>query len=278
MGDGLAPFRAYDTYHMIFIAHYTRKTWRLRKEKQLPKLHDHNDLPISNDNALLDESKKDPDADLEAGGLHALTSAEAREYVLTPAQQKKLEHHQKKFSRSHTFYKPHETETHFAFPIKLLIVIVVLLDMHSCLQISLGAVTWGIDYKVRSSVLTTVILCCSLACNITGGILISVGDKRTRKKEVKERMFRQQLTEDAMQKMEKRREKERARNHELDNHVDPLASDVDDINESTPEKKKLRKSMDVGRKSADRKSSDLQRKSVDRPRKSLDHRKSLDQS
>ena len=35
--------------------------------------------------------------------------------VLSPLQQKRLAHHQKKFARSHTFYKPHETTTHYAF-------------------------------------------------------------------------------------------------------------------------------------------------------------------
>ncbi|KAA8575677.1 hypothetical protein EYC84_004794 [Monilinia fructicola] len=38
MGDGLAPFRAIDTYHMIYIAHYHHLTWRLRKEKALPQI------------------------------------------------------------------------------------------------------------------------------------------------------------------------------------------------------------------------------------------------
>ncbi|KAK3062641.1 hypothetical protein LTR53_019271, partial [Teratosphaeriaceae sp. CCFEE 6253] len=45
MGDGLAPFRIVDTYHMCFIAHYHHLTWRLRREKKLPDLVDHNDLP-----------------------------------------------------------------------------------------------------------------------------------------------------------------------------------------------------------------------------------------
>jgi hypothetical protein len=45
MGDGLAPFRAVDTYHMIFIAHYHHLTWKLRKKNELPELHNKNDLP-----------------------------------------------------------------------------------------------------------------------------------------------------------------------------------------------------------------------------------------
>jgi hypothetical protein len=197
MGDGLAPFRAVDTYHMIFIAHYHHLTWRLRREKELPHLQNKNDLPAVRDEDV--ESQQDEFT------------------VLNPKQQKRLEHHQKKFSRSHTFYKPHETLTHHAFPLRLLVAVVVLLDCHSFLQIALGTCTWAIYYKVRPFALTTVILCCSITCNITAGILIMVGDRTTRKKDVVEKMFRQELTEAAMTKLEKRRERKRERNEELDN-------------------------------------------------------------
>jgi len=203
MGDGLAPFRAVDTYHMCFVAHYARKTWSLRREKALPQLQNENDLP---ETLVMDP--EDPPEKLEEDG---------EEYsVLTPVQQRRLTHHQTKFANSHTFYKPHETETHHAFPLYLLIAIVVLLDCHSLLQISLGACTWAISYHRRPFALTTVILCCSITVNITAGILISVGDHKTRKKDVLERMNRQDLTAHAMRKLEKRREKERDRNQDFD--------------------------------------------------------------
>lgn len=128
--------------------------------------------------------------------------------VLTPKQQARLEHHQEKFCKSHSFYRPHETETHYAFPLRLLIAVVVLLDCHSLLQISLGACTWGIYYKVRPFALTTVILCCSITCNATAGLLIMIGDRRTRKKDVLERMNRQELTEEAMHHLEKKKDRE----------------------------------------------------------------------
>lgn len=198
MGDGLAPFRAVDTYHMVFIAHYTFLTWRIRKRRRLPELKDKNDLPS--------RGEAEADADLEAGDL---SKEDEHEFsVLSPQQQAKLQHHQAKFAKSHTFYKPHETITHHAFPQRILIAIVVLLDCHSLLQIALGACTWGISYHVRPFALTTVILCCSITCNITGGVLIMIGDRRTRKKDVVERMFRQQLTKEAMKKMQKKRKKE----------------------------------------------------------------------
>jgi hypothetical protein len=240
IGDGLAPFRAVDTYHMLYIAHYHRKTWKKREKLGLPELVDHNDLP--------DQRKEDiepAEVDLESLISRRIPRDLARriapripkklaqrmvtrngtnnpsyEYsVLAEEQQARLEHHERKFSKSHTFYKPHETETHFAFPLKLLVAVVVLLDCHSALQISLGACTWGIPYKRRPFALTTVILCCSITCNIMGGVLISVGDKRTRKKDVVERMMRQELTSEAIEQMETRWMKEAEERGEVDKSV-----------------------------------------------------------
>jgi len=195
VGDGLAPFRAVDTYHMIFIAHYHHLTWKRREHEMLPELRDHNDLPAAN------APVKPHEGDVEQAPWEFT--------MLTPKQQAKLEHHQNKFSNSHTFYKPHETETHFAFPLRLLVAVVVLLDCHSLFQIALGACTWGIYYKRRPFALTTVILCCSITCNATAGLLILIGDKRTRKQDVLERMNRQELTEEAMDKIMEKKEKER---------------------------------------------------------------------
>ena len=92
----------------------------------------------------------------------------------------------------------------------------VLLDLHSCLQISLGACTWGINYKTRPFALTTVILCFSITCNIMAGVLISRGDKLTRKKDVIERMMRQEITTEAIQEIDTRRLKEAEERGEID--------------------------------------------------------------
>jgi hypothetical protein len=76
---------------------------------------------------------------------------------------------------------------------------------------ALGGTTWGINYKHRPGALTAVILCCSISCNITAGIIISVGTRRTRKVEEVEKRLRQALTEEAMHRMEKeRRDAEKA--------------------------------------------------------------------
>ncbi|KAL2803360.1 hypothetical protein BJX63DRAFT_425337 [Aspergillus granulosus] len=213
MGDGLAPFRAIDTYHMIFIARYTFLTWKIREKRHLPDLKDKNDLPDRRENEMDLEAANLPPKEKEE---EAKDDDEEHEFsVLTRLQQQKLQHHQNKFAKSHTFYKPHETFTHHAFPLRLLIAIVVLLDFHSIFQIALGACTWGIDHHKRPFALTTVILCCSLTCNITGGILISVGDHRTRKKEIVERLFRQKLTSEAMKKIEKKKQKKKDEEEKL---------------------------------------------------------------
>ncbi|KAG9538197.1 hypothetical protein KCU97_g22935, partial [Aureobasidium melanogenum] len=123
IGDGLAPFRAIDTYHMIYIAHYHHLTWRLRKKRNLPKLKNENDLPV----------QPGIDGDIEtASALNAdaksnrsMSKDDLEESVLTEEQQRKLKHHEDKFSKSHTFYKPHETETHHAFPLRILVAVVV---------------------------------------------------------------------------------------------------------------------------------------------------------
>jgi hypothetical protein len=190
VGIGLAPWRAVDTYHMIYIAHYAHLTWRLRKERGLPALEDHNELPARPKSHSWETGEPEEPA---------------QEVVLTAAQQRNLEHHQAKFAKSHSFYKPHETSTHRAFSLRLLIAIVVLLDCHSLFQMALGGTTWGIYYKVRPKALTAVILSCSISCNISAGITITVGDKRSRKKLVVEQMFRQNVTEDALEDLRKKK-------------------------------------------------------------------------
>lgn len=202
MGDGLAPFRAVDTYHMIYIAHYHHLSWKLRRQKALPELHDHNDLPEQREKEA-DPSSPDPN--------------DSEFSVLSPHQQKKLIHHQTKFSNSHSFYKPHETNTHFAFPLRLLVAIVVLLDCHSLFQIALGTCTWAIDYHTRPQALTATILCCSITVNITAGVLITIGDRKTRKKEVVMKMARQEITQQAIKKVQKHKAEREENLHRAEN-------------------------------------------------------------
>ncbi|AEO61265.1 hypothetical protein MYCTH_2311261 [Thermothelomyces thermophilus ATCC 42464] len=201
VGDGLAPFRAINTYHMIFVAHYHRKTWKLRKKLLLPELQDSNDLPTASSN-------EQSDRDLEDQPQQGYKKKDEFFPVLSEKEQSRLVHHQTKLAKSHTFYKPHETETHHAFPLRFLIAVVLLLDLHSCLQISLGICTWAVSAHRLSAAVTTTILCCSIATNIVAGTLITIGDRRTRKRDVLERLLKQDLTGEVMKKMRKKKEKE----------------------------------------------------------------------
>ncbi|KAM5352877.1 hypothetical protein ACJ41O_005599 [Fusarium nematophilum] len=250
MGDGLAPFRAVDTYHMIFIARYSglirraekgkKPRAKLQKKNIPPEVRDSPDfenngrLTSNQARAILDAQGYNPDGpdrnqtiDLETAKS---PDPESDMPALTYAQLKSLQHHQKKLAKSHSFYKPQETFTHHAFPLSYLIAIVVLLDCHSCLQISLGACTWGIDYHTRPFAITTVILCVSITCNITAGLLISRGDKKTRKKDVWELLNRQELTEDAIKHMEEKKKKkqEKKEKEEKDNGSRSSGRDEDD--------------------------------------------------
>jgi len=101
------------------------------------------------------------------------------------------------------YYRPHETFTHHAFPLSFLIAIIVLCDCHSCFQLALGSATWSISYHHwYKKILTTIVLCFSLSCNITGGICIAIGSRLSRKKEVVEALLRQAVTEEALKRKE----------------------------------------------------------------------------
>ncbi|TWU78470.1 hypothetical protein ED733_008930 [Metarhizium rileyi] len=219
MGDGLAPFRAVDTYHMIFVARHARAAAAAARRKAAQQ-NTNTDRPQETQTTPAEPQTPPNDArrpPVDGGhtppvDLEDASKADPLEQYdyLTPSQRKSLEHHQKKLSKSHSFYKPHETLTHHAFPLGHLIAIIVLLDCHSCLQISLGACTWGIDYHHRPFAITTVILCVSITCNLTAGLVIMFGDRKTRKKDVVELMERQALTGDAIEKLERKRAKETA--------------------------------------------------------------------
>ncbi|WFD29304.1 hypothetical protein MSPP1_000311 [Malassezia sp. CBS 17886] len=127
--------------------------------------------------------------------------------VLSPTQQATLQHQQRLFHESHTFYRYCETATHWPFPLRLMMAIVILLDCHSCLQAALGGITWGIKYEHRPTALTATIISCSLSCNAVAGILIWQGGKRTRKTDVVKRRLRIALEEQAIARMERKRRK-----------------------------------------------------------------------
>lgn len=117
----MIPWRSLDTYHMvrdsrsqnclfllaelngwqIYIAKYHRRFLELRQQKGLPDLRDENDLPL----------ERPPPRFAEEGRVVGHTPEE--EHVMTAEEEATFLHHQRKFANSHTFYRPHETETHY---------------------------------------------------------------------------------------------------------------------------------------------------------------------
>ncbi|PNY24993.1 Uncharacterized protein TCAP_05079 [Tolypocladium capitatum] len=253
MGDGLAPFRAIDTYHMFFVVRYTRMIVKAGERPQTrlwgrsmpseagktiavpaPAPSDQIETLQRDPSSMLDQPavptdnrrpRVSADADPEDGRSDSEMSDR---HPLTVKQRKSLSHHQAKLAKSHSFYKPEETFTHYSFPLGYLVAIVILLDCHSCLQISLGACTWGINYHVRPFALTTVILCVSITCNLMAGLAITIGDRKTRKKDVVELLNRQELTVDAIRHIEHKKKKEQEKSGEgSDQNTRPKGSEGD---------------------------------------------------
>lgn len=284
IGLGMAPFRAVDTYRMIFIAHYHFLTYKRRRLLGLPPLRNPNELPqysvadaeahdlgdrcSDSDSSKARDSSTgnapsireglhegdirerlaalgvrnvdgndplDPTVGIEnlfgpmpgqpgvpivspgerqrqrlqrAPSIQSMVRKDSREVsVLTPLEQSTLQHHQREFHNSHTFYRYAETETHWPFPLRLMMVIVILLDCHSFLQATLGGITWGIYYLDRPTALTATIITCSLSCSAVAGIIIWQGGSRTRKTDVVKRRVRLALEEEAIARMERKRKK-----------------------------------------------------------------------
>lgn len=134
--------------------------------------------------------------------------------VLTPEEQSKLEHHQRAFRKSHGYFRYHSTASHDAFPLKLMVAIVILLDCHSLFQGALGGCTWGINYHRRPTALTATIITCSLSCNAAAGLLIYLGGRRTKRKEEVERRIHVALEEEAFALMMREQEEANLQNQQ----------------------------------------------------------------
>lgn len=211
VGIGLMPWRAVDTYHMIHIVRLERLARKKLTAASAQTTNGPNRVATESTRRMVvetaDGSGGQTAVDLEAGPNPENAGTDIAS-ALTSLQRASLEHHQACFAKSHTFYKPHDSETHYAFPARLLIAIVILLDGNSAFQLALALCTWSIRYRYRPMALTVSLLCCAMACNISAGVLISIGDKRTRKKDAVERMWRQELTREAIRRKEKKKAKE----------------------------------------------------------------------
>ncbi|RXK38019.1 hypothetical protein M231_04688 [Tremella mesenterica] len=164
-GVGLIPWRVIDTYRMVIIWRLKRLTTKLRKERGLPPIDDPNDLP-------------DP--------------IDVQDYVsvLTEKQQEQLRHQQEKFAASQTWYRPHATATHTAFPINWALWNTILMDGNSAFQCG---VMWGLNWHVRPAWTTGCLIPLSFLCGIGAAILIWRGSVRTKKTISVEHKLRQAL-------------------------------------------------------------------------------------
>ncbi|CAE6404563.1 unnamed protein product [Rhizoctonia solani] len=163
-GVGLIPWRVIDTYRIAKIWHYRQVTRRLRRNAKLPALIDGNDLPdpVYNPNYV---------------------------HVLSEKQQEDLHYQQQKFMASQTWYRPHETETHKAFPIKTALFICLYIDFNSVFQCMLCGCMWGLNRFERPAWTTGTLIPASFLCGIAAGVLIWRGGNQTKKvKEVEQRL------------------------------------------------------------------------------------------
>ncbi|QRV72413.1 hypothetical protein RhiJN_00427 [Ceratobasidium sp. AG-Ba] len=163
-GVGLIPWRVIDTYRIAKIWHYRQVTRRLRRNAGLPALIDGNDLPdpIYNPNYV---------------------------HVLSEKQQNDLHYQQQKFMSNQTWYRPHETDTHKAFPIKTALFICLFIDFNSVFQVMLCACMWSMNRFQRPAWTTGTLIPASFLCGIAAGVLIWRGGNQTKKvKEVEQRL------------------------------------------------------------------------------------------
>ncbi|KAI0959490.1 hypothetical protein AcW1_004300 [Taiwanofungus camphoratus] len=161
---GLIPFRVADTYRICKIWHYQQRTAKLRKEVGLPELYDANDLP-------------DPVYD--------------RNYVpvLTEEEQIDLHYQQHMLMQSQTWYRPHGTQTHRAFPIHDALLICVMNDLNSFFQCILSGCMWGLNRIQRPAWTTAVTLPMAFLAGIFAAFFIYWGSRKTKRvKEVTERL------------------------------------------------------------------------------------------
>jgi len=165
-GIGLIPWRVVDTYRMLKIWYYKRRTRKLRKKASLPELYDNDDLP---------------DPMFDPNYVH----------VLTDKEQYELHHQQKKFMKSQTWYRPHGTETHRAFPITIALWICLFNDGNSVFQCMLAGCMWGLNRFERPGWTTASLIPLAFGCGIISGIFIWRGGKKTKRTgRVEERLRR----------------------------------------------------------------------------------------
>jgi len=93
--------------------------------------------------------------------------------------------------KSQTWYRPHGTETHRAFPITTALWICLLNDGNSVFQCALAGCMWSMNRFVRPAWTTGLLIPAAFGCGIASGVFIWRGGKRTKRTErVEERLRR----------------------------------------------------------------------------------------
>ncbi|KII95087.1 hypothetical protein PLICRDRAFT_33917 [Plicaturopsis crispa FD-325 SS-3] len=163
-GIGLIPPRLLDTYRIYKIWHYKRRTRSLRAKAGLPQLYDEDDLP---------------DPAYDPSYVHVLSEAEQRD----------LHHQQVRFQKHQTWYRPHGTETHRAFPINTALLVCLFNDGNSVFQIILCACMWSLNRFQRPAWTTGSLIPLSFLCGIASAVCMWRGGAKTKRtKEVQERL------------------------------------------------------------------------------------------
>ncbi|KAI0053001.1 hypothetical protein FA95DRAFT_1050949 [Auriscalpium vulgare] len=178
-GIGLIPWRAVDTYRMYKVWRYKKLTRKLRRKAGLPELYDEDDLP---------DPLYDP---------HYV-------HVLSDKDQADLHHQQKEFAKSQTWYRPHGTETHRAFPINLALIICALNDGNSFFQIILAACQWSMNRFRRPDWTTGLLIPAAFGCGIGAGVFIWQGGKKTKRTAKIEAALRRALEMDDKEELKHR--------------------------------------------------------------------------
>jgi len=171
-GVGFIPWRVTDAYRIFIIWRLKRISVKKRKIDGLPPIECPDDLP-------------DPELDPEFVP------------VLTEKQQAQLKHQQTKFMASQTWYRPHATETHLAFPISWALWICLFVVGNSFFQVILCCCMWSMNRFQRPAWTTGTLIPLSFLCGIAAAVMIWKGGNKTKKKKQVEAKLREALGMDA---------------------------------------------------------------------------------
>ncbi|WAQ89221.1 hypothetical protein PtA15_10A645 [Puccinia triticina] len=105
-----------------------------------------------------------------------------QEIVLNQREMTRLRRAQEALCRSQTWYRPHSSATHYAFPVPIALIIVLLNLGNSLFQAALCAVMWGLRYSTRPAWTTATFMALSFSCGISSGILVWRTGARTSKR------------------------------------------------------------------------------------------------